>query len=372
MLQYNPEYRELKGKKYSIMNVQAIINNISFPKTIDELEWFIKDHGCFNVEDVLYDEITEWTVPKWILPNDIVFFFHAKTAIQIIRKLEIELERNRKQYDYDILMAGLKHARKLYNLYGGKIFAVSRVIGAPFYDKGESELIHWRGRIYAEIGDIQILENPVDISAFSDFIMVSRQSAITAVLGENFETLKKIVSATNKVPNYFMESKANPIPLNTINDKNWLKLTQKYRRSFFLEIQFRQFYVDYLLREIADKKKIYSECACYKEKKLVGYADNCIWFNKKLCFVEVKLNLDTERNIIEQLIKYSNVESVILEKENHTFNNIEQKYVIVIDTRNIGIFNVLAKQISIIADLDLIKDKSDLCNLRHDIITFMK
>lgn len=354
------------------MNVQAIINNISFPKTIDELEWFIKDHGCFNVEDILYDKIIEWTVQKWMLPNDIVLFFHAKSAIQIIRRLEIELEKNKELYDYDILMDRLKHARKLYDLYGGKIFAVSRVIGAPFYVKEESELVHWKGRIYAEIGDIQILENPVDISAFSDFIMVSRQSAITAVLGENFETLKKIVSTTNKVPNYFIESKANPIPLNTISDKNWLKLTQEYRRSFFLEIQFRQFYVDYLLREIADKKKIFSECACYKKRKLVGYADNCIWLNRKLCFVEVKLNLETERNIIEQLIRYSDVESTILEKWNYFSNNIEQKYVIVIDTRSIGVFNTLSKQISIIADLDFIKDKSDLCNLRHDIIAFMK
>ena len=208
----------------------------------------------------------------------------------------------------------LKHARTLYDLYGGKIFAVSRVIGAPFYVKEESEILHWRGRIYAEIGDIHILENPIDISAFSDFIMLSRQSAITAVLGENFEMLKRTISATNKVPSYFRESKANPVPLNTINDKNWLKLTQVYRRSFFLEIQFRKFYVDYMLREIADKKKIFSECACYKKKKLVGYADNCIWFNGKLCFVEAKLNLDTERNIIEQLTKYSDVESTVLEK----------------------------------------------------------
>lgn len=353
------------------MNVQAIINNISFPKTIDELEWFIKDHGCFNVEDILYDGIVEWTVPKWIQRNDIVFFFHAKTAIQIIRRLESEIEKNRELYDYDMLMNGLKHARKLYDLYGGKIFAVSRVIGAPSYVDDESEIVHWKGRIYAEIGDIQILENPIDIGDFSDFIMISRQSAITAVLGENFEELKRIISSTNKVPHYFIDSKANPIPLNTINNKNWLILTQEYRRSFFLEIQFRKFYVDYMLKEISDKKKIFSECACYKEKKLVGYADNCMWFNKKLCFVEVKLNIDTERNIIEQLTKYANVDSAVLDKGKQCFENIEQRYVIVIDTRNIGVFDILSKDISLIADLDFIKNKSDLCKLRNDIIAFM-
>lgn len=353
------------------MNVQAIINNISFPKTVDELEWFIKERGCFNVENILYDDRVEWTVPRWILPNDIVFYFHAKTAIQTIRRLEIEIEKNQELYDYDTLMDGLDRARRLYELYGGKIFAVSRVIGAPCHVDDESKIVHWKGRIYAEIGDIQILENPIDINDFSDFIMLSRQSAVTTVLGENFERLKRMISGTNKVPKYFMNSRANPIPLNTINDKNWLTLTQEYRRSFFLEIQFRRFYVDYLLREISDKKKIFSECACYREKKLVGYADNGIWFHKKLCFVEVKLNIDTERNIIEQLTKYTNVDYAILNKDEQYFDNIEQRYVFVIDTRHIGIFDTELKNISLMADLDMIKNKSDLCKLRNDMIAFI-
>ena len=32
--------------------VNAHINNISFPKTIEQLEEFIYEHGCYNVEDV--------------------------------------------------------------------------------------------------------------------------------------------------------------------------------------------------------------------------------------------------------------------------------------------------------------------------------
>lgn len=355
------------------MNVQAIINNISFPKTVKELEWFIKEHGCFNVEDILYDETIEWTVPKWVLPDDIVFFFHAKTAIQTIRKLESELRKNKELYDYEVLMNGLKHAKKLYNQYGGKIFAIGRVTGAPFYD-GEfrQEELHWKGRIYAEIGEIQVLENPIDINMFSDFIMLSRQSAITAVLGENFDMLKKLISKTNVAPQYLIESRANPIPLNTINNKNWLEVTQRYRSSFFLEVQFRKFYVDYLLQAIADKKKIFSECACFKKNKLVGYADNCIWFNGKLSFVEVKLNFDTERNFTVQLMKYCNVESTILEKGKRYFENIEQTFIIIIDTRRIGIFDALTNNISFISNLDSIKTADDLLDLRYAMLEFMK
>ena len=76
------------------MNVQSVINNISFPKTIKELEHFVDEVGHFNVEDVLLSSTVEWTMPKWALTNDIVFFFHAKTAIQSIRRLESDLNRN--------------------------------------------------------------------------------------------------------------------------------------------------------------------------------------------------------------------------------------------------------------------------------------
>jgi hypothetical protein len=355
------------------MNVQSLINNISFPKTIEELEYFVKEVGYFNVEDILYCQTVEWTMPKWAVTNDIVFFFHAKSAIQAITRLESELKKNKEQYDdYDVLMEGLKHSRNLYDQYGGKIFAIGRVLGRPFYDDGEWQKgLHWRGKIYAEIGDIQILENPVDIKEFSDFIMISRQSAITSVFGEDFEKLKNVIEKTNKIPSYLAKSKASPLPLNKIDSENWMELTQEYRRMFFLEMQFRKFYVDYLLPAIADKKKIFSECACYKKGKLVGYADNGIWLNGKLCFVEVKLNFDAEHDFEAQLLKYSNVENTLLEKDKKCSDNIEQDCVIIVDTTRIGIFIAQSKKIHIISNLDLLKTKTDLAELRNTIIALI-
>ena len=74
------------------MNIQAFINNISFPKSLEELELFIDG---FNVEEILTVKETEWTAPKWAVKGDIVFFFHAKTAIQWISKLETQLRREK-------------------------------------------------------------------------------------------------------------------------------------------------------------------------------------------------------------------------------------------------------------------------------------
>jgi hypothetical protein len=355
-----------------MMNVQALINNISFPKTIGELEFFVKEEGYFDVEAIFLFPTVEWTMPKWAIKNDIVFFFHAKTAIQTIRRLESELKKNKEQYDYETLLEGLKHARDLYDLYGGKIFAIGRVLDSPFYDDGEwQDVLHWRGKIYAEIGDIHILQNPVDIAEFSNFIMVSRQSAITSVVGEDFERLKNVISAKNELPTYVVESKATPLPLNKINGDNWMELTQEYRRMFFLEIQFRKFYVDYLLKEIADKKKIFSECECYKDNRAVGRVDNCIWLNGKLCFVEVKLNFDAERDFVGQLMKYSYVEMALMDKEKRYADCIEQEHIIVIDTREIGVFDARSKQVSIITALDRLKSRANLTTLRNKIISFI-
>ena len=74
------------------MNVQAFIDNISFPTTLVELEDFIDE---FNVEQILTVDETEWTAPKWAVEGDIVFFFHAKTAIQRITKLETEMKKEK-------------------------------------------------------------------------------------------------------------------------------------------------------------------------------------------------------------------------------------------------------------------------------------
>ena len=351
------------------MNVQSVINNISFPKTIKELEHFVDEVGHFNVEDVLLSSTVEWTMPKWTLTNDIVFFFHAKTAIQSIRRLESELNRNIGIDNYDMLLQGLRHARDLYSKYGGKIFAIGHVLGRSFYDDGEwQEGVHWRGRVYAEIGDITILQNPVKIDEFSSFISVSRHSAITPVVGTDFEKLKEIIARLNTIPSYLKESHASPLQLSCIDRRNFMKLSQNYRRSFFLEIQFRKFYVDFLLSAIADKKRIFAECACYRAGKLVGYADNGIYFNGKLTFVEVKLNFDAEPKLLEQLSKYTCVDSTTLEKTRSYSGDIEKNYVIAIDTKRIVLFSAKTKELLFITELDQLKNETDLLKLRRSLI----
>ena len=352
------------------MNVQAFLNNISFPKSLDELELFVDG---FNVEEILSVDKTEWTVPRWAVKGDIVLFFHAKTAIQWIRKLETQLKNDQaflSEGKVQVLGDALKRARRLYSNYGGKVFAIGRVSGRPFYDYQDGdEIYHWSSRFYAEINQICVLQHPIDMAEFSNFLHVSPHSAITPVVGDDFEHLKALIATYNKVPSYLENSKAIPLPLAKINAENWLQVTKTYRRLFTLEVQFRRFYIDYFLRVLGEQKKFLTECECYKKGKRTGFADNAVKLNEKWCFVEVKLNIKTEAHLHDQLKKYCRVENVPLKKERTLpQKNIWQNNVIVIDTENIYIYYLQADQLLPVKALDKIRTVEDIKRVREVLI----
>ena len=356
------------------MNVQAFIDNISFPMTLEELERFA---DWFNVEEILNVAETEWTAPRWAVEGDIVFFFHAKTAIQKITMLETKLKQEKTEYseeDYRWLWESLQRARELYKLYGGKIFAIGRVSGRTEYDSQEGdEILHWASRFYAPIDRIFVLQQPIDISEFSDFLPVSTRGAITPVVGSDFDRLKKIICAKNEIPDYLKKSRAIPLPLQKINPENWLDVTQEYRRLFALEIQFRRFYVDYFLKVLGQQKTFYAECECYQQGRRTGFADNAIKLGGKWCFVEVKLNVHAEPHLHDQLKKYCHAERVILQKGERTLTQekVWQNTMMVIDTEDFYIYSVSSDQLTLLESLDKIKTESNIKALQKRILPLL-
>ena len=37
-------------------HVQAFIDNVSVPQSVDELLYYIENHGWYNVEDIMHDD----------------------------------------------------------------------------------------------------------------------------------------------------------------------------------------------------------------------------------------------------------------------------------------------------------------------------
>ena len=355
--------------------VQSYIANVSFPTSLEEMEELVNGEYYMDMEALLLFNDAKFTAPKWAAKGDIVFFYHAKSAITKIRHLKSLLKNESDKYKqvYDEIVEYLETAEEIYKKYGGKIFAVGTVCEElEIVKDAPREHLHWRSNIYAPINNITNLDFPVDKAKFEEYVKLSMQRTITPVPGTAFNGLRKLVLRYNDVP-FIEDCEASPIPLKDINDKNWMEIAKEYKRRFFLEIQFRKFYVDYLLKSLSDTKKIYSECSCWKNDAHTGFADNFITMNKKYLAVEVKLNIDTERDIQNQLEKYSFCNMVKLDKKTTIYKkDIHQSYVLVIDMNKICIYNSTSKTMQKFADLDSLKCMYDVKKLRNEIIKIME
>ena len=350
-------------QKYDFVN--AHINNISFPKTIEQLEDFIYEHGCYNVEDVINeatDGYTNWTVPRSSVVGDIVLYFHAKSAIQWIRKLETSTKSlDSTMHDKELLFEWLQRARSLYSLYGGKIFAIGRISSRPEKEDELDFQHHWSGRIYADVKDLYLLERPIDISEFNSFILVSRQSSITPLPSKEFEALKSLIKFQNpNVPTWFLESKIGDNMLSKVNQSNFLEITRLYRKRFPLEINFRSYYVDYFLKTLSGNN-VYRECQCYTIKTPLARVDNVFEFAGKKILLEVKLNIALEEDLISQLNQYIFAEYICLSNEgNNNIMDFEKEFMFVIDVYSVYRYDVKISKITKVFDLDEIKSKADI------------
>lgn len=370
----------MKSEWYSAhgTNVQSFIANIAFPKTLEELkDRYIDWAGQFDIEGILSDEPGDWTVPNWAKIGDIVFFMHAKYAFSTISALRTELGKRRDRYaskTYDTILEWLDRGRGLHRTYGGKIFAIARVVSSP-ESYPEDGLTHWKSRIYANISDRWLLDTPIDISEFGDFITVSRAGSITPVYGRDFERLREIVLQKNMdAPAYFKNAVAAPIPLSKINRTNWLEISNDYRRSFINERQFRTFYVDYFLRAFGDRRILYRECRCQKQGIPDSFVDNIILLEGKYLPVEVKLNANGVMNLLGQLKKYCNDDRVFLDSGvDRPIENamIYKDQVLLIDTEWLYLYDDRDGSLRQIVSLDGIGCSEDIHRLRQMIVSML-
>ena len=344
--------------------VNAHINNISFPTTIAELETFVYENGRYSIEEVAIYGAGSWTVPRNAKKGDIVLFYHAKTAISRITALitKVKALPDSAKHDKELLLSWLDRARRLFAIYGGKIFAIGKILGIPKTEVlGEEEIYHWHGRIYADVGETVNLGCPVDISEFNSFIKISRQSAITPLPSREFNELRNIIRAKNdNLPAYFLECEIGNFDLSHINSENFLNITQEYRRRFLLEIDFRSYYVDYLLRGMV-KRKFWRECTCYTESAPCYFVDNVFQYNGKYYLLEVKLNVQLERNLSGQLRQYVHSDYLFLDQKlTKRISDFEREYMYVIDTEAFYRYNTAADTLTKLIQLDAVHNIRDI------------
>ena len=360
-------------------NVQAFVTNNTFNGSLDEVLADMKHRGYLTLDCLFQENETSWTAPRWCKAGDIAFFMFAKTANAAISKLVTEFRKTGNNYssrDQRLISEALDHGKDLYKQYGGCIFAFARVTGATELIKREYDSNdHWRNPIYAPMDQVTILENPISIDEFRSFLTIARQNTITPVLGNAFDELKKLIIEKNEVPEFFYNLNATPIPLRDINETNWIEYGKEYRRRFILEEAFRRYYVDYLLRELGDKKTFYRECGCYKAGGNPPRVDNIIMLFGKYLPVEVKLNVNNERDLEKQVKQYCHVSYIALGNGKEIKNPTSEMYVdnvLIIDTENVYVFDFPKNIMHKVYSLNSLISLADVKDLRGMIKVYLK
>lgn len=353
------------------MNVQAYILTLTYHTTLEEIIEHVLDRQCDIITGTVIlckEDVDSFVAPKWAAKDDIVFFYLAKSALQTIRKLKRECEKLDYSYEYKkLLQTVLNDAENIASDISGCIFAVGRVCGnAKVGERYEHS--HFKNNIFADITDFVNLDTVIPLECFSEYAPLEFKKSITPVLGESFEQLKNDILEDSEI-DYLVKSHSVPTPLKDISDKNWIVLNMDYRRKYFLEIQFRKYYVDYFLKVFGDQKKLYAECNTCRKGYRTGIADNCIKFNRKFAFVEVKLSVKSEYNLNNQLDKYCFVDSVKLSDDKEIEKGeIIQDAVFLVDVFGFYVYNARQRKLKMVGNLDKINSESDIKLLREKCV----
>ena len=174
----------------------AFITNFQSPVELDDLIDRYMTDGLTNIDHLFYDaeDEMEWTVDKEAKVGDTVFFMCAKTSVNHMGHVRTQARETGEQ---DIIDYAEKEY-ELYKKYAGHIVAVGRIGKEPFQSDDSGYAFHyWRSPWYAEIHDLVMLDNPVHIGEFRDFITVSRTGAITRLDDEQADRLMNLIKTTN-------------------------------------------------------------------------------------------------------------------------------------------------------------------------------
>ncbi len=398
--------------------IQSYILNLAPANSIEEfLKKFVDADLTASLPERLYtqtmygtgpDDLEEgegWTAPRWAKKGDICFFMMSVSSLERMSKIRQEIRelgnrikavetknskasikaREQRSYlelvidldyydDVTFLYNRLSHALSMfeitYRAFGGKIFAVGKVSSVPIQSKkAYNSGNHWGSNIYCNYEDVLFLEEPVGFSEFKDYVSFSQQGAITPVFGSSFDNIKKLILKKNpKVASFFKGCESSPIPMTKINKSNWLKVTGIHNFGFILEAAFRRYYTDYLLTELKDSGKLFSECQCYNNE-LFGKIDNVFMIGGKYLATEIKLNQKLEVDLEGQLKKYYNPNRVCLKDDEEITGKDMHKAVLLIDTFGVWLFK--RGHLKKIEDLKSIKSSKDIQALKRNLCALL-
>ena len=223
------------------MEYNAFITNFQSPVDLEELKQFQQMGTGSNLEILLNEcqDGTDWSVPSDAKVGDTVFFMCAKTSVDSRHMAGVK--RQAMETGDAELIRIAEEQYSLHKRYAGTILAVGIVADDPYEEQSFGGRAPW----FAAIDQIVLLANPVDISEFKSFIMVSRTGAITKLSDSQYASLVELIDIKNLGFRKALEKNLRDIHLNLspipcfrkylpilfANDKLWEEFQHYVRRE---------------------------------------------------------------------------------------------------------------------------------------------
>lgn len=208
---------------------------------------------------------------------------------------------------------------------------------------------------------------------YKDFISINMFGSITTVFGEKFTQLQKLILEKNKdmgdeIPYYFRKSTPAAIAPVDLDEENWMKLDSGYRSKFNLKHKYQKYYTDYVLKAIGDTMKIGINCRYSKPGLDDAFMDNVILFDKRRLPVKIfikEVRTDKDFEILENHCHASEI--FISNDKPVSASKIYTDKVLVIDKKQIAVYDSLKEEIQPVQQLDELKTVEDIAILKQKL-----
>lgn len=304
-------------------------------KLSGEAKLVYESSGDTSIGWRLLSGITRMLAKKGEQPTEKVRLTMLKTATNLLNTEKAEqLETVRL----------LEHAANQAERYAGTIFGRAEVAGAAKFIENEiGGSRRFQGNIFAPLSKVHIFKYPLPIEEFADHVQI-RQGATTSLFGESFEAIKRLLEQRNTLPDYLRNARPAGRNFSEAGPDTWPEISCRKDARFVDESELREFLLNYLLDELKDEgTSILKECRCSRKRSVQslpkpGIADYFVKIHDFWIPLEAKLNTLAERNLVQQLRKYIQIDTFIPKLAPHKgehFEALRQSLCLVADQHGI-------------------------------------
>jgi hypothetical protein len=274
---------------------------------------------------VILDQVPdlEWSAPKQDLVDGVLFFYLGdRAAINARRCLRLAPDDKHFQKHKPLLHALelsadyiLKNARQL--------IGAARVKSISAYGTG----VGFRGRNFATIDsqNFHFFEHPLSLDFLKALPMTINGPTVYSLVGDKSTRIVAELRKKNRLPRWLDELTFGDTLYSHITPENWLTtlptttIVLDSSATSSPEQLLRFHFFNHFIKDIADPRApILEETPHWDDNGFAGYSDYMFQLNGTWVPFEAKVNVNSERDILAQLRKYTHSITFTMTQEEST------------------------------------------------------